>query len=379
MFTSPSSFQSERVRMQADHAEDLASVREQARRLLHDQATPEHLKSLLNEPGSFDEQLWRHATEQGWTAVALPENAGGLGLGWSGLAVICEELGRVTGALPLIANTLAAHALLHADQPELVEALVSGSKIACLALADPAESGLAGNCSAQVRNGRVNGTKALAAFAAVADVALIQAVDDQGSGLYLVRLNQAGVQRDLPEGFDNSRAAAELKFIQIEAIRLGGRDLLHEISSLAALATAYEQIGGTQACLDMACDYARERRAFGQLIGGFQGIKHKLTEIYCLLEIALGCASDALDAWESQSPTRQQLTSAARIAAIRAYNLAAQENLHVHGGMGVTWEAMPHHFYRRSRSLALELGSLGYWRERLLNELGLGSATAQMG
>ncbi|MCY1258346.1 Acyl-CoA dehydrogenase FadE27 [compost metagenome] len=368
--------------MQADHAEDLASIREQARRLLQDQATPEHLKSLLNESGSFDKLLWGHAVEQGWTSVAVPESAGGLGLGWSGLAVICEELGRLTGSLPLITNTLAVHALLRAgpdDHQELIDALANGAAIASLALADPSESGLCGSRSAQVRNGRLNGEKALAAFAAVADVAVVQAGDERGNGVYLVRLDQPGVQRRLVEGFDNSRAAAVLQFIQADVIYLGGAELLCEVGNLAALATAFEQIGGTQACLDMACDYARERRAFGQLIGGFQGIKHKLAEIYCLLEIARGCASDALDAWEQRLPTRQQLTSAARIAAIRAYNLGAQENLHVHGGMGVTWEAMPHHYYRRSRSLALELGSLAYWRERLLADLGLESATALAG
>ncbi len=368
--------------MQVDYAEDLATIREQAQRLLKDQATPEHLKTLLNQPGSFDHSLWRHAAEQGWTAVAIPESAGGLGLGWSGLGVICEELGRVTGSLPLIPNTLAAHALLRSDQAtasELLERLTSGDCIACLALADPNESGLSGSPSARVHDNRLSGEKAVAAFTAVANIALVQASDEHGYGLYLVQLDQPGVQLRLIDGFDNARAAGILQFTQASVVRLGGTELLSELSSLAALVTGFEQIGGTQASLDMACDYARERRAFGQLIGSFQGIKHKLAEIYCLLEIARGCVSDALDAWEQQLPTRQQLTAAARIAATRAYDLAAQENLHVHGGMGVTWEAMPHHHYRRSRSLALEFGSSVYWRERLLSSLGLESATALAG
>lgn len=368
--------------MQAEHAEDLATIREQARRLLQDQATPEHLKSMLDEPGGFDRELWRHAVEQGWTAIAVPEQAGGLGLGWGGLGVLCEELGRITASLPLIANTLAVHALLAAGRAEhsaLQEALTDGSRIACLALADPADGGLSVNNSAQVRNGRLNGEKAPAAFATVADVALVQAADEHGNGLYLVLLDQPGVQRIPVDGFDNSRATAALQFVQVQALRLGDAEQLSNLSSLAALTTAFEQIGGAQACLDMACDYARERRAFGQPIGGFQGIKHKLAEMYCQLEIARGCTHDALDAWEQGLPARNQLTAAARLGATRAYDLAAQENLHVHGGMGVTWEAMPHHYYRRSRSLALELGGSHYWRERLLCDLGLESATGLSG
>lgn len=373
---------SERVSMQAEHAEDLATIREQARRLLQDQATPEHLKLLLDEPGGFDHKLWQHAVAQGWTAIAVPEQAGGLGLGWGGLSILCEELGRFNASLPLIANTLTAHALLASEQTEhtpLLEALTSGSAIACIALADPTDSGLSVNTMSQVCNGRLSGEKAPTAFANAADVALVQATDEQGRGLYLVQLDQLGVQRIPLDGFDNARAAASLQFNHVPAVRLGDAVQLSNLGNLAAMATAFEQIGGAQACLDMACNYARERRAFGQLIGGFQGIKHKLAEMYCKLEIARGCAHDALDAWEQRLPTRQQLTAAARLGASRAYDLAAQENLHVHGGMGVTWEAMPHHYYRRARSLALELGGSQYWREQLLCALGLESATGLAG
>ena len=96
--------------MQEEHAESLASIREQARRLLDDQATPERLKSLLDKPASFDYPLWGHVVDQGWPSVAITEHVGGLGLGWSGLGVLCEETGRLTASLPLIGNAVAASA-----------------------------------------------------------------------------------------------------------------------------------------------------------------------------------------------------------------------------------------------------------------------------
>ncbi|MBG6286991.1 acyl-CoA/acyl-ACP dehydrogenase [Pseudomonas nitroreducens] len=368
--------------MQAEYAEELATIRDQARRFLDDQATPEHLKMLLERPGNFDHDLWRGAVEQGWAGVAVPPEADGLGLGQRGLGLLCEELGRSTASIPLIANSLAVRALLQAD-PKLhaacIQALASGDGIACLALADPDDSGLSASTSARVRNGRLSGNKALAAFANIAECALVQALDEQGPGLYLVYLDQVDVKRRPVEGFDNARASATLSFDEVPAVRLGGQEALADITALAALATAFEQLGGAQACLDLACSYALERKAFGQAIGGFQGIKHKLAEMYCQLEIARGCTNDALDAWEDNLPSRQALVATARLGATRAYDYAAQECLHVHGGMGVTWEAMPHHFYRRSRSLALELGSLSYWRERLLCELGFESATGLAG
>lgn len=362
--------------MQEEHAESLALIREQARRLLEDQATPEHLKSLLDAPASFDHHLWGHAVEQGWPSVAISEQSGGLGMGWSGLGVLCEETGRLTASLPLIGNAVAAHALQCAKGTwsTLIEALANGSKIACLALSDSQDSGLATSPSLLASNGVLQGEKALAAFAGVADIALVQAQGEQGNGLYLVDLAHPGVTRQTFNTVDNARAAAVLRFDRVPATLLGGIDLLLNVSSLASLACASEQIGGTQASLDLACDYARERRAFGQQIGSFQGIKHKLAEAYCLLEIAKGCTRDALDAWENGLAQSRQLSAAARIAATKAYDYIAQEGLHIHGGMGVTWEAMPHHHYRRSRSLALELGSIHYWRECLLSEIGLETA-----
>jgi alkylation response protein AidB-like acyl-CoA dehydrogenase len=253
----------------------------------------------------------------------------------------------------------------------LVEALANGSKIACLALADPDDSGLSSSRQLHFAGGLLSGKKALAAFANVADIALVQAQNDNGNALYLVELEQSGVTRLPLNTLDNGRAAAALHFNEAQATLLGDVDDVLTVASLAALAYACEQIGGAEASLELACNYAGERRAFGQLIGSFQGIKHKLAETYCLLEIARGCVADALDAWQEGLPHSRQLSSAARIAATKAYDYAAQECLHIHGGMGVTWEAMPHHHYRRSRSLALELGSIHYWRERLLIDLGL--------
>jgi len=368
--------------MQAEYAEELATIRDQARRFLENHATPEHLKLLLERPGNFDHDLWQGAVEQGWAGVAVPSEVDGLGLGQRGLGLLCEELGRATASLPLIANSLSVRALLQADaqlHSACIQALTTGDGIACLALADPDDGGLGCSASARAKDGRLSGSKALTAFANIADCALVQALDEQGSGLYLVYLDQTDVKRITVEGFDNARASAALSFDDVQATRLGGHEVLADITALAALATAFEQIGGAQACLELACNYARERKAFGQSIGGFQGIKHKLAEMYCQLEIARGCVSDALEAWEENLPSRQALAATARLGATRAYDYAAQESLHVHGGMGVTWEAMPHHFYRRSRSLALELGSLGYWRERLLCELGFASSTVLAG
>jgi alkylation response protein AidB-like acyl-CoA dehydrogenase len=133
-----------------------------------------------------------------------------------------------------------------------------------------------------------------------------------------------------------------------------------------ALMTAFEQIGGAQSCLERSRDFALERRAFGQPIGAFQAIKHGLADMYALIQLARGAAFAALRA----AGTADSIPSAAaaRLAATRAYDQAAQESIQIHGGQGCAFEADHHLHYRRARCLGLEWGGPPVWRECLLRE-----------
>lgn len=363
----------------SDIIDDFQLVRDQARRYLDDAAAPEHLKRLLEQPGSFDSQLWTGAVGQGWTAAALPEQHDGLGLGWRGVCVLAEELGRKSVSLPLVASATVAQALLaagahaHASLP----GLASGEQHACLALCQPGEAGLALAPQLRWDGAALAGCTAITPFAARAALALVPALSGQDLVLLLVDLGQAGVTRHLEPVLDNSRAAAVLQFEGAGATVLAtgtpALTALWRAAGMAAIATAFEQVGGAQACLDMARDFALERRAFGQPIGRFQAIKSKLADIFIRVELARGCALDALAALEADDPEWHCLAAAARVAATDAYEVGARETIQTHGAIGVTWEAMPHHHYRRSRALALELGASACWRERLLDKAVFGS------
>ena len=119
-----------------DQTDDFEMIREQARRYLDDAAAPEHLKSMLETPATFDHRLWQGAIDLGWPAAALPEQHDGLGLGWRGLCVLAEEIGRKSASLPLIASAALAQLLAaegSAGQRSLT-ALATGEQHACLAL-----------------------------------------------------------------------------------------------------------------------------------------------------------------------------------------------------------------------------------------------------
>jgi alkylation response protein AidB-like acyl-CoA dehydrogenase len=356
---------------------DLEIIRDQVKCYLEDVASSERLKGLLDVPGAFDRQLWSGAVEQGWPGLSAPEAVGGLGLGWMGLCVLTEELGRKSASLPLAAAAVAVRGLGEAAR-DVVSALVAGERIVCLAFSEAGEAGIPKQPTVTWNDGRVTGRKALTAFAAIADYAMVNAAAGDRTALLLVPLDQPGVAREILPSLDNGRAAAVLEFsgasAQLICEPAAGAATLRELSALAALATAFEQIGGAQRSMEMARDYALERIAFGQQIGRFQAIKHKVADMYWRIEVARGCALDAVAAVDGGDPNWPALAAAARVGATEAYEFAARENIQTHGGLGVTWEAMPQHYYRRSRALALELGCQAYWRDRLIEDAGFVAA-----
>jgi len=148
------------------------------------------------------------------------------------------------------------------------------------------------------------------------------------------------------------------------AARVRRRVLDHACASLAL-----ELVGVGQRALDMSVAYANERTQFGRPIGSFQAIKHKLADMYLKNELARSNAYYAAWALESGDGELPLAAAAARIGCTDAYEYASQENIQTHGGMGYTWEVDCHLYYRRSRTLALQIGSAREWKERLARAL----------
>jgi alkylation response protein AidB-like acyl-CoA dehydrogenase len=119
----------------------------------------------------------------------------------------------------------------------------------------------------------------------------------------------------------------------------------------------------------MGRDQALERMAFGRQIGSFQAIKHMLADMY--VEATLARSNAYYGAWAllAGAPELPRAAAAARVSATRAYQLCARNNIQVHGGMGFTWEADCHLHYRRSNLLAITLGGLAHWEDRLVSRL----------
>jgi alkylation response protein AidB-like acyl-CoA dehydrogenase len=260
-----------------------------------------------------------------------------------------------------------------AQREALLPRIARGEVIGCLADSEGPGAGDGSQLQARVEGGKLSGSKIPVTDGDVATYALVTALEDGRPGLFLVDLSDPAVARERVPTIDPTRSAARLAFDNAPCERLGpageGEPLIAAILDRAAVLVAFEQVGGADRCLEAAKDYALERRAFGRVIGGYQAIKHKLADMFVKNELARSSAyygAWALDRGAAELPAA---AAAARIAGTAAYDFAAKESLHVHGGIGFTWEMDCHLHLRRARQLALALGAPPFWRERLVRTL----------
>ena len=365
--------------MNFDFSDELKQLRDQARRFLGERSAPKQVRNVLEGRAPYDRALWEGVAEMGWLGTAIPEEYGGAGMGHLGLCILAEEMGRAVAPIPFASTAyLAAEALIlagSAAQKALwLPKFAAGDTIGCLAWAEGTGNPKAAKIHTRFSGGRLSGVKWPVADGGVADVAVVVARDDGGRiVLALVDLRATGVHPETLQTLDPTRDTAKLTFddTPAELLTAGGDGwlVMEQLLDRAAVLFAFEQIGGAAVCLEMATQYARDRHAFGRPIGSFQAIKHKLADVYVANELARSNAYFGAWALDTGSVELRLAAASARVSATDAFDLASKENIQVHGGMGFTWESDCHLFYRRSKNLALTVGAIQFWRDRVVDEL----------
>ncbi len=374
--------------MNFDFSDDQKMLKDQAHKFLSEKCTTKTVRKIFEGKEHYDAQLWKAIGGMGWTGTAIPEVYGGLGLGYLELCVIAEELGRALAPVPFSSTVYQfAESLLVAGSEEqkrrLLPQVSSAEIIGTLARAEGPGAVLPKTIRTTFKNGKLSGRKIAVVDGLDADqaVVLARASDEPGERglqLALVDLKQPGVKRTPRETLDPSRGHADLVFDNANAEALGkageGWSLLNRVLDRAAILMAFEQVGGSDACLKMAKEYAMERYAFGRPIASFQAIKHKLADMYVYTELARSNAYYGAWALHTGAPELPIAAAAARVAATQAFDYASKENIQTHGGMGFTWEADCHFYYKRSKELGLALGPQRVWKDKLVNALELSNA-----
>lgn len=364
--------------MNFDFPDEVKAMQQQASDYLTRTGSRALARKVLDGEGGVARRDWAEMAQMGWTGLTIPEAHGGAELGYIALCGLAYELGRHLTPAPFSSSVyLVAEALTlygsDAQKQAWLPGLADGTLAGCFAQSEGLSGGAGHIRKARVSGGRLTGVKTPVADGVCADLALVRAAGDGGEGLYLVDLTGAGVSRAPVRTVEGIRDHAEIRFDAAPAdLLVEGTPQIETLLERAAVPFAFEQVGGAQACLDMAVAYAQERYAFGRAIGSFQAIKHKLADIFVATELARSNAYFAAWALSTDAPELPVAAATARLSAGKAYWLAAKETIQTFGGIGFTWDVDAQLYYRRHKALKLNLGAERFWENRLIDGLKAG-------
>ncbi|MFE7792774.1 acyl-CoA dehydrogenase family protein [Streptomyces sp. NPDC057460] len=380
--------------MTLTHTKEHDELRSTLRRLLADKAPSAAVRRWMESGEGYDPALWRQLAGQlGLMGIAVPEEYGGSGGGAVELGVVLEELGMVLLPSPYFATVALAGQALTASGDAAAKArwlprIAAGELTATVAVAE--ENGSWGIEEVAVTATRVDdeswavsGTKMFVLDGATAGLLLVVAGTDAGPGLFAVEGGVAGVARTPLDTFDPTRRQARIDFDRAPAVRVGpagdAAAYLRTVLDLAAVALASEQVGGAQACLDVAVEYAKTRVQFERPIGSFQAVKHACADMLLAVEAARSAAHHAASVAAGESAREPaelpaELPTAAALAAAYCagtYTHVAKQNIQIHGGIGYTWEHDAHLHLRRAKTSEQLLGAPAAHRARLADLVGI--------
>ena len=368
--------------MNFDFSDDQKLLKEQVRKFLADKCPTKVVRRVLDGNETHADDVWKGLVDLGVPGIGIPEAYGGSGLSPLEVCVVAEEIGRAAAPVPFDTSVVLATEALklagsEAQKKKWLTELASGQAIGTLAIAEGPQPPKPRSIRTTFGNGRLNGKKVPVTDGEAATFAIVLAntggTGDRAVSLVVVDLRQAAVARKRIDTIDPARKHAELTFTDATAELLGaegeGWQTLEKLYDAAAVYFAFAQVGGAEAAMWMARDYALQRQAFGRAIGSYQAIKHKLADCYVKLELARSNAYYGAMMLTEGGADLALAAAAARIAATEAYDFAAKENIQTHGGIGFTWEADTQFHYRRSRLMALSIGGPMAWKDKLVTRL----------
>lgn len=353
-------------------SEEQQLLKDSARDYFREQAPVSRLRKMRDDKrNGRDPELWREIAALGWAGIVVPEEYGGVGLGYVALGAVLEEGGRTLAASPLHSSALVgASALMLAGTDAQKQAwlpkIASGEAIVTLAI-DEAAHHAPTKSKLKVSGGKLSGEKKYVADGHIADLFI---VSGQEGALYLVKADAKGLTRRELIAVD-SRGAADLVFDNAEAEAMnGGVDVIDAILDRARIGMTAEMLGQASEAFEITGEYLKTRKQFGQPIGGFQALQHRAAKLFTELELTRSCVLAALDALDRNDKRIAEYASLAKARASETLHLATNEMVQLHGGIGMTDEHDAGLYLKRARVAEALYGGASFHRDRYASLLG---------
>ncbi len=353
--------------MDFDLNEEQRLLRDLVDRWSIDRYDPVRRLAYVREPAGFSEAGWRDLAATGLLAAPFGAEFGGLGGDPRILIVLAEAMGRSVMTEPLLpVLLLAGRTIERAGSPEQrdewIPRIIAGERFAALAhyeqagrfQDDAVAARVAGNGGAVL----IEGAKQLVMGGPHADAFIVSARQADGAtGLYLVAADADRLERRDYRLIDGS-VASDLILRQVEAISMpGGAQAVQATLTEARLAICAELVGLMSRLLDDTLEHVKTRNQFGQSIGQFQTVQHRLADDYARLELSRSQLYRAAGA--DAAAQAEAIAGAKAFIADNALALG-EDAVQLHGGIGTTEELMVGQAFKRVMLLARLFGDCAW-------------------
>ncbi|MDG1164132.1 MAG: acyl-CoA dehydrogenase [Porticoccaceae bacterium] len=332
----------------------------------------------------YADNLWGQMVDMGWAAILVPEAYGGLEFGHVGMGQIVEQTGRTLTASPLLATAILGVTAINGagseeQKTELLGAIASGEMTTALAVDETAHHAPTQVSMAASRQGAgysLNGSKCFVADGSTADKLIVaartsgEAGDMKGISLFVVDRTAPGVEVERTKVTDG-RNYASIGFNNVEvseAALLGeegkGFRALSATLDAGNIYLSAELLGIAQESFDRTLQYLKERKQFGTLIGSFQALQHRAADWWSQLELCKSIVLKALQAIDEGDVKAPALASIAKAKLSEVAELATNEAIQMHGGIGMTDEYEIGFFIKRARPAQTLFGDNSYHTDR---------------
>ena len=351
---------------------------------LADRAPVAHLRALRDggDAPRTSRALWQAFAEQGYTATLVPEAHGGLGLGVAEVGLIAEQIGHTLAPTPFLSTAVLAARLLAragsaAQQQTWLPRIAAGEAVLALAVDDGARhrpDRLTTTATPVEGGWRIDGRKQLVVDGCGADAYIVAARSTQGPQdtlLLLVPTGSAGlaVQRcGIVDAHDAARLRLDGVVVAADALIGGidgGRAALDDGLDVGRAIVAAEMLGIADEVFARTLQYLKERRQFDRLIGEFQTLQHRAATLWCDIELARALLRQALQALDTNAANAPLLAAQAKARAGASAQLAVQEAVQMHGGIGMTDELDIGLFMKRAAVLQALFGDIAWQLDRV--------------
>jgi len=342
--------------------EDETMLRDSAAKFFEDNYSADKLHALVAHDYDmhranecvWNKDHWQQIVELGWTAICVPEAAGGVGMPAVAAVAIAEQVGKAGFPSPLLATFNATFVLNACGTEAATKALadVAGGKPTALAITNQAGSTSASDTDVALdSDGTLKGDSWFVQDARKCEQFVVSARGEGGVGLYLVDAGAPGLVLTPDNIIDLTRDQAHLSFDGVRAIELaapgnGDRAISDAMPAILSIISA-DMVGAGEWLLQTTVEYAKTRVQFDRPLGFFQAVKHPLVNVMIAIDDAKSLTYNAACAYDSGQDNDITLARMAKSAAGDMAVFSASRAVQFHGGIGFTWECFVHMFFKR--------------------------------